>query len=369
MKLIWRSKRNKRSYRKVQMPEPNAAVAEPVATPPAEPLTEPLTEQQITEQYLEKRSEGKVDDLPVPPPGIPDTPPPPPQLFDDTPPPPDVAEVKAVDAYIDERKERKDVKRKARGGKQVRIEERIDQLTREKAEAEDRAAKLEAEKAHTPIPPGTVSEGTPAADAPPVEAAPVAAAEPKPRPRMNEFTDADEYHAAMAMWAVEESTRTGKAVPKVEQLRQEAPPPAQVSQIKKEEFDRFLESGKRFVVGHPDFNTILEAAHVRGLTMSESARVAITRLAAPEVAYWLARPENDLAARSLMNMDELQQVVEVGRIAERLAVKPSDFVSSAPTPGLRLSGANVTMELPLNQINDTDEYIRRRRQERRTGRR
>lgn len=102
--------------------------------------------------------------------------------------------------------------------------------------------------------------------------------------------------------------------------------------------------------------------------MSEEARTAITRLAVPEVAYWLAKPENDLAARTLMQMDALQQVVEVGRIAERLKVSPADFVSNAPQPGIRLSGANAVQDVPLNELTDTDEYIRRRKMERRNGR-
>jgi hypothetical protein len=345
------------------MPEPNAAVVEPVVHPPSTTPDVPLSEQEITEQYLEKRKDGEVDNLPVPPPTIADAPPPVPPVVDETPPPPEVKAIQETDTYIEQRQERKDVKRKARGGKQVRIDERIDQLTKEAAEAktarEEAEKKLaEAAKVVPPIEPAKAAVEPPkVADQPKTEG--------KPKPRMNEFTDADEYHAAMAMWAVEESARTGTIV-----TRESAPPTKpSVMEVRKEEFDKFLERGKKFMEVHPDFNETLQQAAIRGLTISEQARTAITRLAVPEVAYWLAKPENDLAARALMGMDDMQQVVEVGRIAERLSVSPSDFVSNAPAPGIRLTGSQVRPDLPLNQITDTDEYIRRRRQEKRNGRR
>src|SRR5580692_5728544 len=174
------------------MPEPNAAVVE---TPV------PLSEQEITEQYLDKRRDGVTDDLPVPPPTIPEVIPAPPEPTEPPPPTPEVEAIQKTDTYIDERKDRKDVKRKARGGKQTKIDERIDQLTKAAAEAEAKAAALEAEKAHAPIQPGTIKEETPVETKAPEVPTPYS--EPKPRPRMNEFTDADEYHAAMALWALD----------------------------------------------------------------------------------------------------------------------------------------------------------------------
>jgi hypothetical protein len=365
------------------MPEPNVAVVDkppvvpPVSTieaPKTLTIPEPLTEEQITETYLEARREGKVDDLPIPPPTIREAPPEPPKLIDETPIPPDVAEMRVVDEYIETRKgekEAKAAKRKQRagiGGKQARI----DQITREKAELEAKATDLEAKLATiaaTAAPPVTATpEGTPAtavAATPEPVTPPVAT--PKQRPRMNEYTDADEYHAAMALWAIDEAVRTGKSVPVAEQPKAAAAPAT--NQVQKEEFDRFLEAGKQFITGHSDFNTVLEGAHVRGLTMSEAARIEITRKAAPQVAYWLAKPENDMAARAFMQMDDMGQLVEIGRIMERLSASPSDFVSQAPAPGLRLTGSSARAEVPLNQITDTDEYIRLRRQQRRGRRR
>jgi hypothetical protein len=178
---------------------------------------------------------------------------------------------------------------------------------------------------------------------------------------MNEFEDVDEYHAAMALWAVEERARAAAVAPPITEK------PPEVIQVRKEEFDKFLEEGKRFIAGHPDFNVILEAAHVRGLTLSEAARVEITRKAAPGVAYWLAKPENDLVARNLMKMDDAGQLVEIGRIMERLAVSPTDFISNAPEPGTRIANGNTRATIPITSM-DTDDYIRMRKQERRARR-
>lgn len=326
--------------------------AAPIVEKPVVPVVEEKpTEQEITDKYLEAREEGKTADLPVPPPTIPEVIPAPP-VPEDIPITPQVVEQQTIDAYLEERKERKDQKRKERGGvggKQARI----DQLTKEKAELEERAKTAEAAKV-----------------VPPVEPPKPAVEEPKPaetvtaRPKMADFNDVDEYHAAMALWAVEEKSRT-KAAPIV--VPKEEPKPEPVIQVRKDEFDKFLEEGKRFVAGHPDFDMVLQAAHVRGLTLSEAARVEITRKAAPGVAYWLAKPENDLVARNLMKMDDAGQLVEIGRIMERLAVSPTDFISDAPSPGIRLTNGNTRSTIPIGSM-DTDDYIRMRKQERRARR-
>lgn len=344
------------------MPEPNTAITE---QPPVAPAV-PLSEQEITETYIEQRLEGKTDDLPVPPPGIPEVKPEPPKLVDETPPAPEVAAVQETDSYLDKRKERKDVKRKQRGGVGG-VQARIDLLTKEAEEAKRAKAELEekikaqVKELATPVEPAKVEEKQPE-DAPAVETP----ATSKPFPRRNEFTKEEEYEAAKALWAVGEALRTnGIATPQPPTIPQ---PNKAEMQLRQQEFDKFLEKSKLFMASHPDFLARLDDAHIRGLTMTESARVAIQRKAAPEVAYWLANPENDLAARAFMGMDEVDQLIEIGKIIDRLSVSPADFVSSAPPPGTRLSGSNARPEVPLNQINDTDEYIRIRRQQRRARR-
>ena len=337
------------------MPEEVKVVEPVVEAPKAEVKAEEPkpTPEQVDEAYLEARKEGKTADLPVIEPTIKEEVRPPVDVA-----PPDAPSPSETDQYLEQREQARQEKRKrkARGGEQARI----DELTKKAADLErekDELAKKVAEAAKP-----KESEPVKAVEAPKAEEKPPVAV-PKQQPRMNEFENVDDYHAAMALWAADERAKTATKEP---------PQPAANSnptylQVRKEEFDKFLEKGKAFVAGHPDFNTTLEAAHVRGLTLSEAARIAITRLAVPEVVYWLARPENDLAARSLMGMDDLQQVVEVGRIAEKLAVSPTDFVSNAPAPGMRLTNSNTRSTVPISQL-DTDDYIRMRKEQRRAGR-
>lgn len=107
---------------------------------------------------------------------------------------------------------------------------------------------------------------------------------------------------------------------------------------------QFLEKGKKLIAAHPDFNDALQEADRYGLTISTAAVAEIVRLGAPEVAYWLAKPENVEGAMRLMNMDADQQIVEVGRIAQQL--EASGFANDP----------------------DTEDYINQRRQAKREGR-
>jgi hypothetical protein len=349
------------------MPEPNVAIVEPVIEPE-------VKERQETDAYIAERAKERNA-------------PPPPVVIDTTTPktpeeaakeilaaipehlkgktaeevktlleqaaPAEMVDRQAVDAYIDERNKAK--KRKNRGGVGG-TQARIDQLTKEKADAEAKTAEAlkvaeEAKKAAEVKPPEVKTE-------------PAKVETPKEAPKLAEYTDIDKYNTDMALWAASQ-VKPAEKPPEVKPTEPAKPDPN--AALRKEEFDRFLEKGKALITRYPDFYVTLEAAHVRGLTMSEPARIAITMLAAPEVAYWLAKPDNDLAARNFMKLDDFQQVIEVGKIAERLAVKPSDFVSSAPAPGTRLNG-NAVPSVQLNEITDTDEYIRQRKQQRRAHR-
>ena len=318
---------------------PEAVVEQPKVEPEPE-----VKQRQETDAYITERQKAKEAELN----------PPPATAAPKEPEKVELTDQQAVDAYLKERDVAK--RRQKRGGAQARI----DELTKKTAQVEELAKKVADLEAK----------------AVPIKAEEPKKEEPKPavtkteQPKMADYTDIDKYNADMALWAasqpkpaaVEPSKEAPKEPPK------EAPKPEPISALRKEEFDRFLEAGKKYIGSHPDFNTILEAAHVRGLTMSEGARVAITKLAAPEVAYWLAKPENDLAARKFMALDDFQQVIEIGKIAERLSVKPSDFVSNAPEPGTRLNGGANRSTIPLEQM-DTDDYIRERKLQRRQARR
>lgn len=108
---------------------------------------------------------------------------------------------------------------------------------------------------------------------------------------------------------------------------------------------KFLEKGQKLIGSHSDFNDALQEADRYGLTISAAAVAEIVRLGVPEVAYWLAKPENIEGAMRLMNMDCDQQVVEVKRLSKQL--EESGFARDP----------------------DTEDWIDQRRQAKREGRR
>lgn len=307
--------------------------------------------------------DAAVIEKPVEVPAVPDTP-----VVPVPEPPSEAAE---TDAYIAERKERK---RKERGGAQVRI----DQLVKEKAELEK---KLET-KPLTPVTeipkPPPVVPPTAAPVVPPVAAAPVTEI-PKPaeppkedlRPKPVDFAGdnaASEYDVALTQWVIRQQEKV-KAKP-VETPATPATPA--VDPTRQAEFESFTKAVTTFTAEHPDYVESINAAVKRGIMIYDPAATAIMSLGAPHVAYWISRPENELAARRLSAMTAIQQVMEVARIDERLkAVNPKDFVSNAPPPGSRLTGSSFNGNFSLAELSDSDpeEYIRRRKLQKKEGRR
>jgi hypothetical protein len=108
---------------------------------------------------------------------------------------------------------------------------------------------------------------------------------------------------------------------------------------------KFIEKGQRLTALRKDYNDVLQDADDYGLTISSAAVAEIVRLGAPEVGYWLARPENIEAAHGLMNMTEDQQVVQIQHLAKQL--EESGFANDP----------------------DTEDYIDARRQAKREGKR
>lgn len=239
------------------------------------------------------------------------------------------------------------------------VEARIAELTKKNAAIEEKAAKDKAELE------GKLAEQNEKNIQAELDRRKAQIAADDKRPVREDFggdaVGTADYTQKMAEWVIRQQE---KIVPKV------APPPPAPDPVfvaaRKEEMDGFLQKGKEFIAQFPDFNETLEEASKRGLTMNNQAMVAIIRLRAPEVAYYLAKPENDATARKFMTMDGIQQVAEVGRIQERLAVHPSDFVSSAGRPGQRLNGNSAVDTRQVDQM-DVDEYLKKRRADIKAG--
>ncbi|MFI5095173.1 MAG: hypothetical protein ACHQIK_17185 [Candidatus Acidiferrales bacterium] len=241
-------------------------------------------------------------------------------------------------------------RKKKRGGAQARIHE----LTAKNAKLEEERAKDRAELEKQ------------------LEGQKQARANDK-RPTREQYIDEAEFAHMVAEWVIRQQEKIQPKpaavapAPKIDS----APAPVELSpqfvQARQQEFDGFLESGQKFISRNPDFHETLEKAAKRGLRLDNGAMLTIIRLKAPEVAYYLARPENDSASRRFMQLTPFDQSLEVARLAERLAVNPSDFVSNAGHPGTRLNGGARTDVRPDEM--STDDYLRRRDEEIRTGQR
>lgn len=186
-----------------------------------------------------------------------------------------------------------------------------------------------------------------------------AAANDKRPEKVEGQSDAD-FAQKMAEWVVRQQEKIQPKAPVVEEVRTDPQ-----AHVRKEEFDGFLEAGKEFIKRYPDFNETLEGASKRGLNIDNQAMLAIIKLKAPNVAYYLAKQENESLARKFMTLDGVQQVAEVGRIQERLSVKPDDFVSNAGNPGMRING-NSRSDIGTNP-DDVDAYLAKRRADIKAG--
>jgi hypothetical protein len=107
----------------------------------------------------------------------------------------------------------------------------------------------------------------------------------------------------------------------------------------------FAEKANAFAQTHRDYNAVLNAGHEKGLRISPEAIAEIVKLGVPEVGYWLTSPKNADMALRFHSMTPEQQVAEVSRIAKELQ--------------------------RTGEMNDlsTDDYLRKRRQDIRSGER
>jgi hypothetical protein len=177
---------------------------------------------------------------------------------------------------------------------------RLNQALAQKAEADRRAAALEAELARyrqPPSPPGVTSPVTPAAPpmtspvTPPGPPAPVSG---PPEPQFEQFADAaDPYTAYLQAW-----TRWDRAQGIAQALAEREA--AQAAQARGQTFEARLADGRK---DHPDFDQVLTQADTLGLQVSAVMREAITDSPhAADLVYYLAtHPEEctQLAEESL----------------------------------------------------------------------
>lgn len=270
-----------------------------------------------------------------------------------------------VQEHIAQRKADMARERGEKGG----VRQRIKALTKESADAT--AAAQAAAKAATDAAEAAkkMAESKPAP----------AAEQPKPfdkaRPVFADYvatgkaSATEDYYADLAAWNVEKLAAEGKIIPKIEPKPavQAAPAePAVDPELMKQAtavLDTFQSKAKQFQESHPDWTQTLVKAGERGLNLSNANQAVILQLDnGPEVAYWLAKPENEAKAREIMTLSPMKAGIELARLSVRLEVNPAQYVSGAPEPPVRLTSGATRNTLPLDSPDvPMRDYIRRRK--------
>jgi hypothetical protein len=118
--------------------------------------------------------------------------------------------------------------------------------------------------------------------------------------------------------------------------------------------EQFLIRGRQFVQQHPDFSDVLNEAERRlnpdgkGESLHADGVDEIRKLASPETAYYLARPENHVEAHALLGMKGERLRDKIRRInAKVAATRP--FTDTKPV------------------LSDVDEQLRQRKADIKTG--
>ncbi len=111
----------------------------------------------------------------------------------------------------------------------------------------------------------------------------------------------------------------------------------------------YRERAKEFAKDHRDFETVLNSATARELSLSVDAVDEIWKLRSPEVAYYLASPENEGEARIHHGLSGKEARDRIRFQHERLQ-RQNTFT---PAPAKQVSTDNA------------DSYIEKRREEKR----
>jgi hypothetical protein len=203
------------------------------------------------------------------------------------------------------------------------VQERMNELTALRRAADERAdraiAALEA-YAKT-VPP-------PAAEAKP---APLPA--PEPRPARDDFADPDTYDTALIEWSARQTARiTAAAVEEREATRRAAEEKTRSDTAMMEEGQRLAatwqERRAKTIEAHPDFESVAENPDLQIPMAMVPTLLEIEN--GPDVLYHLG--SNPDEAVRIAKLSERQQVIELGRISERITQSRKPQVTRAPKP-------------------------------------
>lgn len=173
---------------------------------------------------------------------------------------------------------------------------------------------------------------------------------PEPaRPTRDQFDTPDAYDAAIDAWTTVKSERA-VATARAEQERaqqQAAQQAAEQRQVEQVNATQQQWSVKRTaaIAAHPDYAAVAEAD-----TVAIQPPTAMAIMAAEngtEIAYHLGKNPDE--ATRIAALPPLAQVIEVGRLSDRLARGPQVEVSRAPEPIEPISGSRATVTQPTRE--------------------
>lgn len=218
---------------------------------------------------------------------------------------------------------------------------RVDKLTRTKHSLEDRIAQLEGELR---------TRQAPAPEAPATPKPTTGEAEPTPEA----FDTYEAYIKAQARW---EARQEFKAVQ--DAAAQEAQQARQREVLS--EYNRQLEATR---AKYADFDDVVEGIANGNVQIPSALTPAIMEADnGPDIAYYLGKHPEE--AQKICEMSLARAAVEIGRISARLTppattAKPKPAASAAPPPPRPPAARSVSSPVPLAEVTDFKEYLRRR---------
>lgn len=211
-----------------------------------------------------------------------------------------------ADDEAEEKDEESDEKPRRRSG----FQKRIDRLTREKRELEARLAVAEKAKEETPK-----EEAKPA--------------EPKGKPKAEDFDSYDEFTEALTDWKLAEKDRAQAA----------ARDRAQAEEAHKAVVGKWQERAAVVKKANPDYEKVLDSAADVPIPGYVEAALLESDLG-PEIAYHLAKNRKEL--ERIVALSPASAGREIGKIEARLESRPATpkpTVSKAPKPVKPVQGS------------------------------
>lgn len=176
-----------------------------------------------------------------------------------------------------------------------------------------------------------------------------------PRPKRADYADAELYDTALIQWAAETTAKTeqAKAATKAANDKKaagEAEVKTRIEGMQK----AWTKARDAFAAEHPDYEEIAESE-----TLQISHAMAAALLESPEdgvkLAYWLGKNPDE--AERLSKLSPQRAAIELGRISERLEVKPAR--EPKPKPITPLNGSRGDGQVNGREPSSDEWYAKR----------